>query len=219
MGLQIESKERTVKSLLFRGASLPLVIVFASGLLIGFGQIVKAKLTKIELPRSLETSEKASDKKYKITTRRRALLNTIRFAEGTWKGGDPVGYKTLYGGQIFKDLSRHPNRTIIKTYTSAAAGAYQFIPSTWIAIADELKLPNFEPEHQDQAAIHLVNKRGVLNEIDRKGLTKFAISELSNDWASFPNPYGKSNYGQPTKKVADLTNFYKVNLKILGQIK
>ena len=32
---------------------------------------------------------------YVITPERRAMLNTIRFAEGTWKGGLDVGYRVM----------------------------------------------------------------------------------------------------------------------------
>ena len=37
-------------------------------------------------------------------------------------------------------------------------------------MAKELKLKSFEPKHQDQAALRLVERRGVFHEIDRKGL-------------------------------------------------
>ena len=40
---------------------------------------------------------------YVITPERRAMLNTIRFAEGTWKGGLDVGYRVMFGGM--KQLS------------------------------------------------------------------------------------------------------------------
>ena len=107
---------------------------------------------------------------YEITPERRALLNTIRFAEGTWKDGKDLGYRILYGGGQFQDLSRHPERVVVKRYTSAAAGAYQFLPTTWQEVANRLDLPSFAPEHQDQAALHLVKKRGALQEIDRLSL-------------------------------------------------
>ena len=69
--------------------------------------------------------------RYELTPERRALLNTIRYAEGTWKDGEDKGYRIMYGGGQFQDLSRHPERVIVKRYTSAAAGAYQFLPKTW----------------------------------------------------------------------------------------
>ena len=155
--------------------------------------------------------------RYEVTPARRALLNTIRYAEGTWRGGKALGYRTLYGGGLFGDLSRHPNKVIVMRYASAAAGAYQFIPSTWSAVSNELKLASFEPQNQDQAALHLIRRRGVLDEIDTRGLTSFAISRLSPEWASFPNKAGVSAYGQPAKSQGDLANFYKDNLRQLKE--
>ena len=154
---------------------------------------------------------------YAITPERRALLNTIRFAEGTWKDGKDLGYRILYGGGQFQDLSRHPDRVVVKRYTSAAAGAYQFLPGTWQEVAHRLDLPSFAPEHQDQAALHLVKKRGALQEIDRNGLTKAAMNRLAPEWASFPTHAGKSAYGQPVKSHAELVAFYRTNLSQLRQ--
>ncbi len=154
---------------------------------------------------------------YAITPERRALLNTIRFAEGTWKDGHDLGYRTLYGGGQFQDLSRHPERVVVKRYSSAAAGAYQFLPTTWQEVALRLDLPSFAPEHQDQAALHLVRKRGALEEIDRNGLTKAAMNRLAPEWASFPTHAGQSAYGQPVKSHAELVAFYVTNLSQLRQ--
>ena len=154
---------------------------------------------------------------YAITPERRALLNTIRFAEGTWKDGKDQGYRILYGGGQFQDLSRHPERVVVKRYSSAAAGAYQFLPTTWQEVANRLDLPSFAPEHQDQAALHLVEKRGALKEIDRNGLTKAAMNRLAPEWASFPTHAGQSAYGQPVKSHAELVAFYMTNLSQLRQ--
>ena len=153
--------------------------------------------------------------RYELTPERRALLNTIRFAEGTWKDGEDKGYRIMYGGGQFQDLSRHPERVIVKRYTSAAAGAYQFLPKTWKGVANELKLSSFEPRHQDQAALHLVERRGALKEIDRQGLTKNAMAKLAPEWASFPTWNGRSAYGQPVKSHQELASFYSSNLRDL----
>ena len=152
---------------------------------------------------------------YVITPERRALLNTIRYAEGTWKDGRDLGYRVLYGGGLFRDLSRHPERVVVKRYTSAAAGAYQFLPSTWQETARSLNLPSFAPRHQDQAALHLVNRRGALQEVDRHGLTRAAMNRLAPEWASFPTHAGRSAYGQPVKTHAELLAFYRSNLQQL----
>ena len=81
---------------------------------------------------------------YVITPERRAMLNTIRFAEGTWKGGFDVGYRVMFGGGLMSSLNRHPNRVIYSSrYASAAAGAYQFMPFTWDLVRRSLGVTGF----------------------------------------------------------------------------
>ena len=155
---------------------------------------------------------------YALTPERRALLNTIRYAEGTWEDGNDQGYQVMYGGEKFQDLSRHPETVVIKRYASAAAGAYQFLPATWKGVAKELKLESFEPQHQDQAALHLIKRRGALKEVDRSGLTKTAMARLAPEWASFPNISGRSAYGQPVKTHQELARFYSENLQSLRRL-
>ena len=41
---------------------------------------------------------------YAVTPERRALLNTIRFAEGTWAQGHEVGYRIMFGGSLMPSL-------------------------------------------------------------------------------------------------------------------
>ena len=151
---------------------------------------------------------------YAITPKRKALLNTIRYAEGTWKQGKE-GYRTLYGGGRFQSLEKHPEVVVVKRYTSAAAGAYQFLPGTWHEAASKLQLESFQPDNQDQAALYLVERRGVLKQIDSNGLTAESMAVLAHEWASFPKLNGKSAYGQPVKKAVDLERFYKSNLETL----
>ncbi|MDA7677233.1 endolysin, partial [bacterium] len=63
-----------------------------------------AALPALQVSRSgLITSpeqSQASALPYIITPERRALLNTIRFAEGTWKNGLDVGYRVMFGGSL-----------------------------------------------------------------------------------------------------------------------
>lgn len=145
---------------------------------------------------------------YAITPERRALLNTIRYAEGTWIGGSQEGYRVLYGGGRFDDLARHPEITVVRRYRSAAAGAYQFLPTTWQEAARRLGLRDFQPASQDQAALYLVEKRGALQRFDRAGLAPDVLARLAPEWASLPTLAGGSHYGQPVKAVAELQRFY-----------
>ena len=149
---------------------------------------------------------------YRITPERRALLNTIRFAEGTWSGGSRKGYQMLFGGGQFANLARHPEITVSRGYQSAAAGAYQFLPDTWQEASKHLRLRDFRPSSQDQAALYLVEKRGALKRFDRQGLSHEVIALLSPEWASLPTPTGASYYGQPVKGVEELKRFFSEDL-------
>ena len=161
-------------------------------------------------------AEKPQAQSYAITPKRRALLNTIRYAEGTWKQGSREGYHTLYGGGRFASLARHPEIVVTKRYTSAAAGAYQFLPTTWKEASRKLQLDSFDPASQDQAALYLIDRRGVLNSIDSSGLTPESMATLAKEWASFPTLAGVSAYGQPVKRAEDLTRFYRDSLNRAG---
>ena len=150
---------------------------------------------------------------YAITPERRALLNTIRYAEGTWANGDDIGYRIMFGGGLMPHLERHPDRVIrSRRYASAAAGAYQFMPFTWRMAAQALGLERFGPQVQDQAAIFLIQRRGALALADRGYFTPHLAHRLAPEWASFPTLSGRSYYGQPVKRFDDLRRFYQWNL-------
>lgn len=152
---------------------------------------------------------------YVLTPERKALLNTIRFAEGTWKEGEEVGYRVLYGGSTFESFEKHPERVIVKRYTSAAAGAYQFLPRTWSMAANKLGLIDFGPRNQDQAALFLIERRQALQDADAGKLTSQLLAKLAPEWASLPTLTAQSYYGQPVKKTKDLQRFYNRNLEEL----
>lgn len=151
---------------------------------------------------------------YTLTPERRALLNTIRYAEGTWNDGHESGYSILFGGRMVSSLNKHPNTVQFSGgYRSAAAGAYQFMPSTWKEAAQKLNLPNFLPPNQDQAALFLIERRGALKLADSGKLTPELVARLAPEWASFPTYSGRSYYGQPVRNFKDLRRFYEENLK------
>ena len=155
----------------------------------------------------------AAPRTFAITPERRALLNTIRYAEGTWANGHPRGYWIMFGGSMMNSLSRHPNK-VNRTarYASAAAGAYQFMPFTWARVQRAMGLRGFYPDVQDQAALFLVRLRNALPLADRGELTPELAARLAPEWASFPTLAGHSYYGQPVKKFHDLKRFYEANL-------
>ena len=155
---------------------------------------------------------------YEVTPQRRALLDTIRRAEGTLKQEED-GYRVLFGGTMVDrdDLDHHPNKVISKgRYTSAAAGAYQFLPPTWEIAKKALKLRDFRPDSQDQAALFLIQRRCALPLADEGKLTPQLVDKLAPEWASFPKVNGKSYYGQPVRRFYELDRFYDHRLVALG---
>ena len=146
------------------------------------------------------------------------LKQAISGAEGTILGGRP-GYNVMFGGGRFSGYERHPDR-VVKTpgYSSAAAGAYQFMPGTWAGVQKSLGLPDFSPRSQDIGMLKKVRDRlmplGGLAAISKAGtLTPEIQAALAPEWASFPTASGKSYYGQPVKKSEQIQQFFQQGMK------
>jgi muramidase (phage lysozyme) len=138
-----------------------------------------------------------------VTAKRKALLDTIAYAEGT-KGRGYDGYNILYAYRTISDCNRHPNRVICSgAYCSSAAGRYQFLNTTWAG----LKLANFRPENQTRGAMTLIAWRKATIPSDRAmTATEFAnvMNKISYEWASLP----PGRYGQPIKSMSALRGEY-----------
>lgn len=120
-----------------------------------------------------------------------AFLRVIRQGEGT---ADAGGYRRIYGGQMFSDLSDHPRVYVTKNgITSSAAGAYQFLERTWDETAGLMNLDDFSEGNQDFAAVGRIAARGAL-ELVKAGYFDQAVQACAKEWASLPG----SPYGQPT---------------------
>jgi muramidase (phage lysozyme) len=120
-----------------------------------------------------------------------AFLKVIRRGEGT---ADAGGYSRLYGGAAFDGFADHPRRVITAgRWTSSAAGAYQFLSSTWDETRRIMGLSDFSPASQDLAAVGRIAARGALADV-LAGRFESAIRKCAKEWASLPF----SPYGQPT---------------------
>jgi len=124
----------------------------------------------------------------------RALLRVIRAGEGT---SGENGYRILFGGATFDSYADHPRQKITKPLggkkiTSTAAGAYQFLSSTWDETARIMGLGDFSPGNQDRAAVGRIAARGALEDT-KAGRFDVAIQKIAREWASMPG----SPYGQP----------------------
>lgn len=127
----------------------------------------------------------------------KAFLKVIRFAEGT---SGVNGYRTYFGGGLFSDFSKHPNIKIpFRNTHSTAAGAYQFLYSTWETLRKRLQLPDFSPSSQDLAAVELIREKNALDDV-KAGRFSVAVEKVRKIWASFPG----AGYEQPEKKLSVL---------------
>lgn len=147
-----------------------------------------------------------------ISTNARALLDTIRLAEGTWRGGKEEGYSVKFGGGLDDWRKGRSDRVVHGNgYSSQAHGAYQFMGDTWNGITKKLGMDpsDFSPAAQDRAAIGLIRQRGVNPD---EPITPEGWAKLAPEWASLPTLEGKSYYGQPVKARGDLERFYQSRL-------
>ena len=144
------------------------------------------------------------------------LSRVIRHGEGT-SGKD--GYNTQFTGTQFTDMSAHP-RQLRKGggHTSDAAGAYQFLSTTWDGAKNALNLPDFSPESQEKAGRYLTQQRGVDPDKVFTNIDEFrsAMDKLAPEWASLPysgtsptgHGRGSSYYGQGGKDINALWAIY-----------
>lgn len=129
-------------------------------------------------------------------------LRMIAQAEGTYKDASSDPYRVAFGGSTFDDLSKHPN--VLRTFTqtdgkankTSAAGAYQFLGSTWDDVAGKLGLQDFGPRSQDLAALELIRRNGSLQDV-LDGRFDAAVQRDGKTWASLPS----SPYAQPRRSA------------------
>ena len=130
-----------------------------------------------------------------------AFLWMIRNCEGT---AGPAGYKTMFTGALFDSYADHPNiANKGGGLTSTAAGAYQFLYSTWQECKRQLGLADFSPESQDKACILLLKRRKALDDIKAGNFT-VAVKKCNLEWASLPG----SPYNQHPKSIQVAQNLY-----------
>ena len=142
-----------------------------------------------------------------------ALTNTIRTVEGTL---GPDGYRTMFGGGLFDDMSRHPNSVVHGArHSSAAAGAYQFMPNTWNSVQQKLNLPDFGPDSQERAGDYLIRSRKVDPNVLITNLDQMIQTNnlLAPEWAGLPFQSQPSYYsGQGGYTHGEVFDIYKQHL-------
>lgn len=137
-----------------------------------------------------------------------AFQDMLAWSEGTSTiPGSDDGYNVIVGGGLFTDYSRHPNQLVrLPRYgiSSTAAGRYQFLNRTWLAIVRNYGFKGrFTPEAQDLACIKLLKECGALPHIVA-GRIPEAIAAAAPIWASLPG----AGYGQREHRLAALLEIY-----------
>lgn len=129
-----------------------------------------------------------------------AYLRMLQQAEGTYTGPSSNPYATAFGGGQLPDLRQHPKtlhnftQTDGKPNKTSAAGAYQFLGSTWDDVSGKLGLQDFGPQSQDLAALELMRRNGSLPHV-LAGDFGAAVQKDGKTWASLPS----SPYAQPKR--------------------
>lgn len=115
----------------------------------------------------------------------KSFLDLIAKAEvgSEWNKASAYSMR-LSGHGTFDTSGGHPGKY--------AAGKYQFIPSTWREVSSALSLNSMSPRNQDLAAVYLLDRRGVLDDIANGNIAS-AITKSSNEWAGLPS--GPNNKG------------------------
>jgi muramidase (phage lysozyme) len=121
----------------------------------------------------------------------------IKSGEGTT--GDK-GYTTMFTGAQFSDFSKHPELLQRSgKYESDAAGAYQFLSTTYNPAAKALGITDFTPASQEKVGKYLAQKRGLATDTvftDKQSFLK-ELDKIAPEWASMPTlSTGTSYYGQ-----------------------
>lgn len=124
----------------------------------------------------------------------RALQAVIRAGLGT---PDAIGYRSLFGGGFFEDVSWHPARRVTvvvdgRPMVSTAAGAYRILNKTWDGLVNRYGFEDFSPACQDEASVALVALCGALPDI-LDGRLALALDKCATvtEWACLPgSPYG-----------------------------
>ena len=140
--------------------------------------------------------------KYVITPERRALLNTIRFAEGTWTNGTDLGYRWTFVGGLLASLDQHPDRSFLRNgIHSTAAGAYLLTAQRWNFARKTLGITKFRPDQQDQAALFLIQQRKALPLTDIGVFSPQLAARLAPEWPKIQS----SSYSR-------LNSFHKIEI-------
>jgi muramidase (phage lysozyme) len=140
-----------------------------------------------------------------------AFLRMIRYAEGT---ASTDGYQIMFTSRRFSSFYDHPRQVNCSNFRgrrlcSTAAGAYQFLDTTWDMIARRIGATDFGPGWQDRGATELIRRAGALPDVEAGNIEQ-AIAKTAGVWASFPRWSGdlSGRYSQAVKPMPELVRVF-----------
>lgn len=118
------------------------------------------------------------------------------------------GYDCLVGSTaahplLFDDYSQHPRIRNV-AMNSDAAGRYQFMGRYWLTYKEQLSLPDFGPDSQDEWATQLIRECHAITLIEI-GSFATAVTACRSRWASLPG----AGYDQHENSMAALEQAYR----------
>ncbi len=128
-----------------------------------------------------------------------AFLRLIRQGESSQ---DDSAYTVMFGGAHFHAPPwEHPyhGRTTTQVGHSTAAGAGQFLGTTWANLCKQQGFTDFSPSNQDLGMVALVLGRGALDDV-LAGRIPEAIAKCRPEWTSLPG--AAENSGRYTMDAA-----------------
>lgn len=128
----------------------------------------------------------------------RAFLRVIRERESSQ---DDSAYTIINGGSHFASFADHPFAGMSTANGGRAAGAYQFIPSTWAEVSKQYGLTDFSPPNQDLGAVARLVYRGALEDV-LAGRIEAAIAKCRLEWTSLPGASESSSAWTTIKALA-----------------
>ncbi|AFY68788.1 glycoside hydrolase family 24 [Thalassoporum mexicanum PCC 7367] len=162
-------------------------------------------------PSPSPNSYSPSSLNYSASVNLKAFLQIIRYAEGT---SSSDGYRIQFTGRRFYNYGDHPRQVNCGYYNggqlcSTAAGAYQFLETTWDDVASSIGAYDFSPDWQDRGAIELIRRAGAMQDVEMGNIEQ-AIGKVAPVWASFPRWSGDSygSYGQSVVPMYVLVHYF-----------
>ena len=111
-----------------------------------------------------------------------AFYQVVRFKESSL---DDSAYRMVNGGPPITDFSRHPYEGLKTTEGGHAAGAPQFIPTTWGGLQRKYGFTDFSPPNQDLGYVGCLIERNALGLV-MEGRFDEAVVACRKEWSSLP---------------------------------